>query len=163
MSSIEAFLRHSTGLPSTSGEPLPAPPAGRVAVLTCMDARIDPAALLGLAPGQAHVLRNAGGVMSEDMIRSLALSQAALGTREIMLIQHTRCGLHAPDEEPLRQAVGEAAGAVPPFPLLSFPDLDASVRRSMQLLAETPYLVHRDAVRGFVYELESGRLREVEA
>ena len=143
----------------TAGE-LPVPPALELAIVACMDSRIDLSSLLGLHLGEAHVIRNAGGIVTEDVLRSLTLSQALLGTREIMVIQHTGCGLHG-DEDSLRERVTRATGSEPPWPLGAFDDVEASVRRQLELLRSTDHLVGGDAARGFVYEVESGRLREV--
>ncbi len=137
-----------------------AEPARKLAVVTCMDARIDVYRLLGLEIGDAHVIRNAGGLVTEDALRSLALSQALLGTREVMVIQHTGCGLNG-DEADLRKGVVEASGAEPPSPLGAFADVDDSVRRQLEILRSTPYLVESESARGYVYDLESGDLREV--
>ncbi|HSO97382.1 MAG TPA: carbonic anhydrase [Solirubrobacteraceae bacterium] len=142
---------------------LPAPPALRTAVVTCMDARIDVYAALGLGRGEAHVLRNAGGIVTDDVRRSLAISQRRLGTEAVVLIHHTRCGMEGLDEDALRTELSEAAGAAPPFPLGGFSSAEDDVRRSIELLRECPYLLHRDAVRGFVIDVDSGRLSEVQA
>ena len=135
-------------------------PALQLAIVACMDSRIDLFQLLGVGLGEAHVIRNAGGLVTDDALRSLALSQALLGTREIMVIQHTGCGLHG-EEERLRARVAEATGAEPPWPLGAFDDVEASVRRQLDILRATPHLVGGDTARGFVYEVETGRLREV--
>jgi carbonic anhydrase len=142
---------------------LGASPARQVVLVTCMDARIDPAAALGLTPGDAHVLRNAGGLVTDDVVRSLAISQHALGTREVMVVQHTQCGMHGLDENALALKIGEAKG-VPPNANVrfgAFTDLDTSVRASVARLRATDLLLHHDVIRGFVYEVETGRLREV--
>jgi len=141
---------------------LPAPPALHLAVVTCMDSRIDPVALLGLRAGEAHVIRNAGGLVTDDVLRSLTLSQALLQTREIMVIGHTGCGLHG-DEDALRDRVAEASGAQPPWPLGAFADVEASVRDQLAVLRGAPSLLSATGARGFVYEVETGRLREVGA
>ncbi len=143
----------------TAGE-LAVPPALKLAIVACMDSRIDLFGLLGLHLGEAHVIRNAGGLVTEDVLRSLTLSQALLGTRDIMVIQHTGCGLHG-DEEDLRRRVAEVTGREPPGPLGAFADVDASVRRQLEALRAAPGLVRGDGARGFVYEVETGRLREV--
>ena len=143
----------------TAGD-LPVPPALQLAIVTCMDSRIDLFALLGLHLGEAHVIRNAGGLITDDALRSLMLSQTLLGTREIMVVQHTQCGLNG-DEEELRSRIVEATGSEPPGPLHTFTDVDASVRRQLTKLRDTPHLVGGDTARGFVYEVESGQLREV--
>jgi carbonic anhydrase len=143
----------------TAGE-LPVPPALKLAIVSCMDSRIDLFGLLGLHLGEAHVIRNAGGLITEDALRSLMLSQSLLGTRQIMVIQHTGCGLHG-DEDELRGKVAEATGAEPPWPLGAFPDIEESVRRQLEKLRSTPHLLGAGDARGFVYEVETGRLREV--
>ena len=143
----------------TAGE-LPVPPALRLAIVACMDSRIDLFALLGLHLGEAHMIRNAGGLITDDALRSLTLSQSLLGTRDIMVIQHTGCGLHG-TEESLRYRVAEATGEDPPWPLGAFEDVEASVRRQLEILRSTPHLMGNDRARGFVYEVETGRLREV--
>jgi carbonic anhydrase len=131
-----------------------------LAVLTCMDARVDPARLLGLARGDAHVLRNAGGVVTDDVIRSLILSQRYLGTEQIMLMHHTRCGAHGLPEEEVKEQLQAETGIRPPFSLEAFSDLDADVRQSMTRIRRSPFLRH-DNVRGFVLDVDDGSLREV--
>jgi carbonic anhydrase len=140
---------------------LSARPTLRVAVVACMDARIDAHAALGLRQGDAHVIRNAGGIVTDDVLRSLLVSQRLLGTREVMLIHHTGCGLLGLDDEELAAAIERDTGARPPFPLGAFNDLDEDVRRSIRAVAECPFLPHRDVVRGFVDDVATGRLREV--
>jgi carbonic anhydrase len=164
MSAIDELIVNNRARASIrSGEPAPAPPSKAVAIITCMDARIDPVAALGLQPGEAHVLRNAGGAVTDDVIRSLAISQRLLGTREVMIIRHTGCGMQALDEGRLRAELTEAAGSEPGWAIESFTDLDSGVRESVARVRSSPFLEHRDRVRGFVYELETGRLREVSA
>jgi carbonic anhydrase len=136
-------------------------PRTRVAVVPCMDARIDVFAALGLDPGDAHVIRNAGGVVSDDVIRSLLLSQRLLGTREVMLIHHTDCGMLKFRDDELKQRLEAETGIKPPFALESFGDLDTDVRQSMARVRRSPFLASTEAVRGFVYEVHSGQLREV--
>lgn len=139
---------------------LPSPPALEVAVVTCMDCRIDPAALLGLGLGDAHVIRNAGGLVTDDVLRSLTLSQALLGTREVMVVQHTGCGLHA-DEDDLRNRVEAATGTRPDQALGGFADLRESVRAQVARLREAPGLPAGANARGFVYDVATGRLEEI--
>lgn len=143
----------------TAGE-LAVPPALRLAIVACMDSRIDLFALLGLHLGEAHMIRNAGGLITDDVLRSLLLSQSLLGTREIMVIQHTGCGLCGTEED-LRARVAAATGAEPPSPLGAFDDVEASVRRQLAVLRAAPQLIAGETARGFVYEVESGRLREL--
>jgi carbonic anhydrase len=131
-----------------------------VAVVACMDARLDPQAILGLAPGDAHVIRNAGGVVSDDVIRSLVISQRLLGTTEIMLVRHTDCAMLTFRDDDVKDQVAADTGIRPPFALEAFPDLDDDVRRSVARIHASPFIPHKN-VRGFVYEVENGRLREV--
>jgi carbonic anhydrase len=141
--------------------PLDVRPSLRLAIVTCMDSRLDVFAALGLENGQAHVLRNAGGVITDDVIRSLALSQRRLGTESVMLIHHEDCGLQLITEEAFRRELEEAAGVAPPFAIETFKDVDESVRASLARVRSSPFLEHRDRVRGFVFDVGSGRLREV--
>jgi carbonic anhydrase len=138
-------------------------PRRRLAIITCMDSRLDVFRALGLQDGEAHILRNAGGVITDDMIRSLAVSQRRLGTREVMLIQHTDCGLLKLTEDGFSAELQEASGVVPTFAIESFTDLDVNVRESILRVRDSPFLPHRDSVRGFVYDVATHRLREVEA
>ena len=142
---------------------LPLPPARGVAVVACMDARLNVHAMLGLRLGDAHVIRNAGGVITDDEIRSLVISQRLLGTTEIVLIHHTDCGMLTFTDDELKQQIQEEAGIKPHFPMESFSDLEEDVRQSMARIQTSPFVPHKDAVRGFVYEMETGRLREVPA
>lgn len=161
MSHVDDLLRNAERYANvfTAGE-LPVPPALRLAIVTCMDSRLDLFALLGLHLGEAHIIRNAGGLITDDTMRSLTLSQALLGTRDVMVIQHTGCGLHG-DEDELRARVTQATGVEPPTPLGAFADIEASVRRQLAILADAEHLIGGAAARGFVYEVESGRLREI--
>jgi len=138
-------------------------PSRQLAIVTCMDSRLDVFAALGLGDGEAHVLRNAGGVVSDDVIRSLAISQRRLGTREVMLIHHTDCGMEKITDEGFRVELEEATGIAPEFPIESFKSVDESVRESLDRVRRSPFIPHRDAVRGFVYDVDTHRLREVEA
>ena len=140
---------------------LPAPPAKKVAVVTCMDARIDVHQILGLAVGDAHVIRNAGGVVTEDALRSLAISQRLLGTEEILVIHHTGCGMLTFDRDEFGRQIEEETGARPEWVTDGFSDLDGEARRSIERIRSSPFLPNAAAVRAFVYEVESGRLREV--
>jgi carbonic anhydrase len=143
-------------------EAMSAQPSRRLAVVTCMDCRIDLAAALGLGLGEAHVLRNAGGVVTDDVIRSLAISQRRLGTREVTLIHHTDCGMQTITDEDFRAELEQETGISPPFAIESFSDLDADVRQSVLRVRRSPFLPHREAVRGFVYDVATHRLREIE-
>lgn len=137
-------------------------PSRRLAIVTCMDSRLDVFAALGLDHGEAHVLRNAGGVITDDVVRSLAISQRRLGTREVMLIHHTGCGMQTLTDDGFRAELQEATGVAPAFAIESFTDIDADVRQSILRVRRSPFLLHRDRVRGFVYDVDTHRLREVE-
>lgn len=140
---------------------LPSPPAKGVAVVACMDARMDVHSMLGLKEGDAHVIRNAGGVVSEDALRSLVISQRLLGTEEVILVHHTDCGMLTFEDEALKDAIEADTGERPDFPFHAFSDLEGSVRTSIERIKENPFIPRKDSVRGFVYEVETGRLREV--
>jgi carbonic anhydrase len=140
---------------------LPLPPARGVAVVACMDARLDVHNILGLREGDAHVIRNAGGVVTDDEIRSLTISQRLLGTREIILIHHTDCGMLTFSDDELKTQIHEDVGMKPHFSMESFSDLEEDVRQSVARIQASPFIPHKDSVRGFVYEVETGRLREV--
>jgi carbonic anhydrase len=140
---------------------LPLPPARKLAVLACMDARLNPYGILGLQEGDAHILRNAGGVVTDDEIRSLAISQRLLGTEEIILIHHTDCGMLTFTDDEFKRAVQDDVGIKPEWAAEAFDDLDEDVRQSVARIKASPFIPRRDAVRGFVYEVETGRLREV--
>lgn len=162
MSAIDDFLANNEVYADgfTRGS-LPMPPARQIAVVACMDARLETGVLLGLVEGDAHVIRNAGGVVTDDVIRSLTISQRLLGTREIMLIHHTDCGMLTFTDDELKQKILAETGLKPAFAMEAFADLDADVRQSMARVKTSPYIPFKDQVRGFVFEVESGRLREV--
>ena len=141
---------------------LPMPPARKTAVLACMDARLDPARVLGLEEGDVHVIRNAGGVATADAIRSLAISQRLLGTSEIVLIHHTDCGMLTFKDDDFRQSIEQETGQRPEWAAEAFPDVDADVRQSIVRIKNSPFVPHRDKIRGFVYHVENGALREVD-
>jgi carbonic anhydrase len=164
MSTIDQLLeKNPSRAAGLAGRRLEVEPSRRLAVLTCMDCRLDVFAALGLGLGEAHVLRNAGGVVTDDMIRSLAISQRRLGTREVMLIHHSDCGMQRVGEDEFRRELLEETGLAPAFAIESFDDLEADVRQSIQRVRSSPFIPHRDAVRGFVYDVDSHRLREVHA
>jgi carbonic anhydrase len=140
---------------------LPLPPAKGTAVVACMDARLNPYGILGLSEGDSHVIRNAGGVVTDDVIRSLAISQRLLGTTEIILIHHTGCGMLAFHDDEVKAQIEADTGIRPPFALEAFGDVDADVRQSIARIKASPFVPHKEAIRGFVYEVETGRLREV--
>jgi len=137
-------------------------PKRRLAVVTCMDSRVDVFAVLGLKVGEAHVLRNAGGVITDDVVRSLAISQRRLGTREVMLIHHTDCGMQKITDDGFRAELQQATGVAPAFAVESFTDLDGDMRQSILRVRRSVFVPHRDAVRGFVYDVDSHQLREIE-
>jgi carbonic anhydrase len=136
-------------------------PRRRLAIVTCMDSRLDVFAALGLHHGEAHILRNAGGVITDDVIRSLAVSQRRLRTREVMLVHHTDCGMQSLTDDGFRAELQEASGVAPAFAIESFSDLDADVRQSLRRVRRSPFLPHRDRVRGFVYDVDTHGLREI--
>ena len=140
---------------------LPLPPAKGVAVVACMDARLDVHKILGIEEGDAHVIRNAGGVITDDEIRSLAISQRLLGTSEIILIHHTDCGMLTFTDDEFRDQLEEATGQRPDWSAEAFSDLDQNVRESIERIRSSPFVPNTASVRGFVYEVETGRLREV--
>ena len=158
----DQFLANSGTYASTfdKGE-LPMPPAQHVAVVACMDARLNPYGILGLSEGDAHIIRNAGGVVSDDVVRSLAISQRLLGTTEIILIHHTDCGMLTFRDDELKDQIEAEVGIRPPFALEAFSDVDDNVRQSLARIQASPFIPHKDKVRGFVYEVEKGKLREV--
>jgi carbonic anhydrase len=138
-------------------------PSRQLAIVTCMDSRLDVFAALGLRDGEAHVLRNAGGVITDDVIRSLAVSQRRLGTREVMLIHHTDCGMQKLTDDGFRAELQEATGVSPAFAIESFADPEADVRQSILRVRNSPFLPHREEVRGFVYDVDTHHLREIAA
>ena len=140
---------------------LSTPPVLKLAVVTCMDARLDTHRLLGIAEGDAHVIRNAGGVVSDDVIRSLLISQRLLGTREVMVIHHTGCGITTFRDDELKDAIEEETGLRPSFALEAFRDLEQDVQQSMARIQASPFIPSKDGIRGFVYDVETGRLTEV--
>ena len=140
---------------------LPLPPALKVAVVACMDARVMPSYILGINEGDAHVIRNAGGVITDDEIRSLAISQRLLGTEEIILIHHTDCGMLTFTDDDFREQIEKDTGVKPQWAPESFKDLEQDVRQSIARIKSSPFIPHTDSVRGFIYEVETGRLREV--
>ena len=140
---------------------LPMPPGKQIAVLACMDARLNVYGMLGLHEGDAHVIRNAGGVVTDDEIRSLAISQRLLGTQEIVLIHHTDCGMLTFTDDEFKKSIQDETGIKPEWAAESFSDLDTDVRQSIARIKASPFIPRKDAVRGFVYEVESGQLREV--
>jgi carbonic anhydrase len=157
----QLLKRNEAYTASFDGAGVGAPPAMKVAIVTCMDARLDPARALGLELGDAHVIRNAGGVVTDDVIRSLSISQHHLGTEEILLIHHTGCGLLTFTDEEFAAAREHSTGERPLWPAMTFTDVEQSVRDSVKRVRESPFVPRRQRVRGFVYEVESGRVRDV--
>jgi len=162
MSVTEELLQNNTAYAESfeKGD-LPLPPARGVAVVACMDARLDVHKILGLEEGDAHVIRNAGGVITDDEIRSLTISQRLLGTREVILIHHTDCGMLTFSDDELKAQIHEDVGLKPHFSMESFSDLEVDVRQSIARIKASPFIPHKESVRGFIYEVETGRLREV--
>ena len=140
---------------------LPLPPAKKLAVVACMDARLVPTRILGLEEGEAHVIRNAGGVASDDAIRSLAISQHLMGTEEIVVIQHTDCGMLTITDDGFKRKLAQEAGEEPPWPIHALADLEDDGRASVGRIEQSPFIPNKGGVRGFVYDVETGRLREV--
>jgi carbonic anhydrase len=140
---------------------LPLPPARKVAVLACMDARLTPSLILGLQEGDAHVIRNAGGVVTDDAIRSLAISQRLLGTREIVLLHHTDCGMLTFSDDEFKRSIQDETGIKPAWAVEAFGDLEEDVRQSIARIQASPFIPNKDSVRGFVYDVHSGAVREV--
>jgi len=163
MSETDTFLQNNESYSGSFDKgDLPLPPGRKVAVLACMDARLDPARALGLEEGDAHVIRNAGGVVTDDALRSLAISQNLLGTEEIVLIHHTDCGMLTFTDDELADRLESETGSRPEWRAHAFSDLEADVRASIEKIRSNPFVPRTDSVRGFVYEVESGKLREVD-
>ena len=163
MTVTDEFLANNEDYSSTFDKgDLPLPPAKKVAIVACMDARLDPARALGLEEGDAHVIRNAGGVITDDEIRSLAISQHLLGTEEIVLIHHTDCGMLTFTDEELVSKLEEETSERPSWSPEAFSDLEGDVTKAIGRIRESPFVIHKDRIRGFVYEVETGRLREVD-
>jgi len=162
MSVIDEILEHNEAYAEQFVHAsLPMPPAKNLAVVACMDARLETGVLLKLVEGDAHVIRNAGGVVTDDVIRSLTISQRLLGTHEIMLIHHTDCGMVTFTDEDLKQQIEDETGIKPAFAMETFKDVDTDVRQSIARINASPFIPHKQAVRGFVYDVDSGHLREV--
>jgi carbonic anhydrase len=155
------LLHHNLAYAETFTGPLPLPPAKHVAVVACMDARLDVYRVLGLAEGEAHVIRNAGGVVTQDVIRSLAISQRLLGTREVILVHHTDCGMLTFTDEQFRDELEREVGTRPPWASEAFDDVEADVRAGLQRVLDSGWLPVKDSVRGFVFDVATGALHEV--
>ncbi len=161
MSVTDDLLENNARYAETFEGPLPMPPAKHVAVVACMDARLNVYGALGLAEGDAHVIRNAGGVITEDEIRSLAISQRLLGTTEIILIHHTDCGMLTFTDDEFKQSIAEDTGVKPAWSPESFSDLDGDVRQSIARIKASPFIPTTDQIRGFVFDVATGTLNEV--
>ena len=161
MSAIDEYLANNARYAESFSGPLPMPPSSNLAVVACMDARLNVYALLGLGDGEAHVIRNAGGVITDDEIRSLAISQRLLGTREIMLIHHTDCGMLTFTDDEFKRSILEDTGIKPHWGAESFPDLEEDVRQSIARIKASPFVPRTDAIRGFVFDVATGKLNEV--
>jgi carbonic anhydrase len=157
----EEYLRNNEAYARNFHGPLPLPPAKHTAVVACMDARLNVYGILGLNEGDSHVIRNAGGVVTDDAIRSLVISQRLLGTKEIILIHHTDCGMLTFKDDALRSAIEAETGFKPPYALQAFDDLAGDVRAGIARIKADPHLLHRDQVRGFIFDVATGRLNEV--
>ncbi|KAA1036066.1 Carbonic anhydrase [Pseudonocardia sp. Ae406_Ps2] len=161
MSVTDELLENNARYAESFSGPLPLPPARKIAVVACMDARLDVYRILGLAEGDAHVIRNAGGVVTDDEIRSLTISQRLLGTEEIILIHHTDCGMLTFTDDAFKASIRDETGIKPQWAAEAFDDLDEDVRQSLARIRTNPFIPHTDAVRGFVFDVATGRLNEV--
>ena len=159
----DEFLSNNQKYASNFSGPLPLPPSRHIAVVACMDARINVYGVLGLEEGESHVIRNAGGVVTDDVIRSLAISQRLLGTTEILLIHHTDCGMLTFKDDDFKRAIQDETGVKPAWSAEAFPDVDEDVRQSLARIQASPFVGHKDSVRGFVFDVATGRLNEVSA
>ena len=161
MSVTDEYLKNNEAYAANFSGPLPLPPSRNIAVVACMDARVDVYGILGLGQGESHVIRNAGGVVTDDEIRSLAISQRLLGTKEIILIHHTDCGMLTFTDDDFKAGIQAETGIKPEWAAEAFPDLDEDVRQSIKRIKNCPFIPHTDAVRGFVFDVATGQLNEV--
>ncbi|WP_040836730.1 beta-class carbonic anhydrase [Nocardia brevicatena] len=161
MSVTDEYLANNAEYAAQFGGPLPLPPSKHVAVVACMDARLDIYRILGLKEGEAHVIRNAGGVITDDEVRSLAISQRLLGTTEIILIHHTDCGMLTFTDDEFKRAIRDEVGLEPAWSAESFPDLDGDVRQSIRRIENSPFITKTTSLRGFVFDVATGKLDEV--
>jgi carbonic anhydrase len=161
MSATDEYLKNNEAYTERFGGQLPLPPAKHVAVVACMDARLNVYAILGLGEGEAHVIRNAGGVVTDDEIRSLAISQRLLGTTEIILIHHTDCGMLTFTDDGFKRSIQDETGIKPEWAAEAFTDLDEDVRQSVARIKASPFVPHKDSIRGFVFDVATGKLNEV--
>jgi carbonic anhydrase len=155
------YLAHNAEYASSFNGPLPLPPSKHVAVVACMDARLDVYRLLGINEGEAHVIRNAGGVVTDDVIRSLAISQRLLGTNEVILIHHTDCGMLTFNDDDFKHAIQEDTGIKPPWAAEAFPDLAEDVQQSLRRIENSPFVTKHGSLRGFIFDVATGKLTEV--
>jgi carbonic anhydrase len=161
MSVTDEYLKNNEAYAAQFGGLLPLPPANHAAVVACMDARLNVYSILGLHEGESHVIRNAGGVVTDDEIRSLAISQRLLGTTEIILIHHTDCGMLTFTDDEFKRSIQDETGIKPEWAAEAFTDLDEDVRQSIARIKASPFIPHKDSVRGFVFDVGTGRLNEV--
>jgi carbonic anhydrase len=161
MSVTDEYLQKNAAYAEQFSGPLPLPPSAHLAIVACMDARLNVYAILGLGDGEAHVIRNAGGVVTDDEIRSLAISQRLLGTTEIILIHHTDCGMLTFTDDEFKGAIQAETGIKPAWSAESFADLDTDVRQSIARIKASPFVPHKDHIRGFVFDVATGVLNEV--
>ncbi len=161
MSATDEYLNNNARYAESFSGLLPLPPSSHVAVVACMDARLNVYAILGLNDGEAHVIRNAGGAITDDEIRSLAISQRLLGTREIILIHHTDCGMLTFTDDDFKRSIQDETGIKPPWAAESFTDLTEDVRQSIARIKASPFIPHKDAIRGFIFDVGTGKLNEV--
>jgi carbonic anhydrase len=157
----DSYLAHNAEYASSFKGPLPMPPSKHVAVVACMDARLDVYRLLGIHEGEAHVIRNAGGVVTDDAIRSLAISQRLLGTKEIILIHHTDCGMLTFNDDDFKDNIQKETGVKPPWAAEAFPDLAEDVKQSLRRIENSPFVTKHESVRGFIFDVATGKLDEV--
>jgi len=161
MTATDELIANNGRYAESFAGPLPLPPSKHVAVVACMDARLNVYAILGLGDGEAHVIRNAGGVVTDDEIRSLTISQRLLGTQEIILIHHTDCGMLTFTDDDFKASIQRDTGIKPEWAAEAFPDLDEDVRQSINRIKASPFIPHKDSVRGFVFDVATGKLNEV--
>jgi carbonic anhydrase len=161
MSQTDLLLKNNEAAAKAFKGDLPLPPSRKTAVLACMDARLDVHKILGIEEGEAHVIRNAGGAVTDDAIRSLLISQRLLGTEEIILIHHTDCGMLTFKDDDVKKNIESETGIRPPFALEAFSNLDDDVRQSIARIKASPFIPRKGQIRGFVYDVKTGRLREV--
>lgn len=162
MSVTDQYLENNKKYAERFSGPLPLPPKNQIAVLACMDARLNVHAALGIAEGESHVIRNAGGVVTDDEIRSLSISQRLLGTKEIILIHHTDCGMLTFTDDSFKKTIQEEIGLKPEWAAEAFDDLEVDVRQSIARIKQSPFIPHTDNVRGFIFDVSTGLLNEVD-